>query len=67
MYYHTDTREVIGYLADSLKNAEDFGKSVRLDVDAEGNLKIKIGEGIWSPPFSSTPDPYRDNAKDSNG
>lgn len=62
MYFHTDTREVIGYLADSLKNAGDFGKRVRIDVDSEGCLKIKIGEGIWSPPFTPTHDPYRDNS-----
>lgn len=60
MYFHTDDPRMIGYLADVLKTAEDTGTRIRLDVDSEGNLKVKRGEGMWSPPFASTPDPYRD-------
>ena len=60
MYFHTDDTRLIGYLADVLKTAEDTNTRIRLDVDSEGNLKIKRGEGMWSPPFSGTPDPYRD-------
>lgn len=63
MYFHTDDERLIGYLADVLKNAEGLGTRIRLDVDSEGNLRIKRGEGIWSPPFASTPDPYRDEPK----
>lgn len=61
MYFHTDDKHLIGWLADVLKTAEDTGTRVRLDIDSEGNLKVKRGEGVWSPPFASTPDPYRDN------
>lgn len=63
MYFHADGPRMIGYLADVLKTAEDTGTRIRLDVDSEGNLRIKRGEGIWSPPFASTPDPYRDEPK----
>lgn len=62
MYFHTDNKATIGNLADALANAEDFGKRVRFDVDDFGRLRYKVGEGMWSPPIDSTPDPYRDPA-----
>lgn len=64
MYFHTDDKRLIGYLADVLKTAEDTGTRIRLDVDSKGELRVKRGEGIWSPPFASTPDPYRDTTWD---
>lgn len=60
MYFHTDDVNLINEIADNLNFAAIHGKRVRLDVDAAGTLKMKIGEGMWSPPFDSTPDPYRD-------
>lgn len=60
MYFHTDDSTMAGYIADVAKTAEDTHTRLRLDVDSEGNLRIKRGEGVWSPPFASTPDPYRD-------
>lgn len=59
MYFHTDDPRLIGYLADILKTAEDTGTRIRIDVYG-GQLRIKRGEGMWSPPFDSTPDEYRD-------
>lgn len=60
MYFHTDDLTVVNNLAEALSFASVNDKRVRLDVDDSGNLKVKIGEGIWSAPISSTPDPYRD-------
>jgi hypothetical protein len=63
MYFHTDDKSLIGYLADVFKTAEETGTRIRLNVNSDGSLIIKRGEGIWSPPFASTPDPYRDSPK----
>lgn len=60
MYFHTNEPNVIDRLADALNFANAHGKRVRIDVDDAGNLKYKIGEGMWSEPISSTKDPYRD-------
>jgi hypothetical protein len=54
--YHTDNPQDIERLAACLEHARDYGKRVRLDV-VDGSLKVKIGEGIWSAPMASTPDP----------
>lgn len=63
MYFHTDDKALIGYLADVFKTAEETGTRIRLNVDGEGNLTVKRGEGVWSPPFASTADPYRDRTQ----
>lgn len=60
MYFHTDNNDVITTLMHALSVAMVQEKRVRIDVDSEGNLKYKIGEGMWSAPVWSTPDPYRD-------
>lgn len=59
MYFHTDDIALIGYLADVFKTAETTGTRIRINVNEGGDLIIKRGEGIWSPPFHSTADPYR--------
>lgn len=62
MYFHTDSasaKDLINALTD---RALDTDARLRIDVDREGSLRIKIGEGMWSAPFASTPDPYRDNS-----
>ena len=62
MYFHTDEPAMILLIAGIAQRAIENGQSLRFDIDSEGNLKMKRGEGIWSAPFASTPDPYRDNS-----
>ena len=59
-YFHTDSPKMISWLADVLATARDTETRIRIDVDSEGRLKVKRGEGMWSPPFESTEDPWRD-------
>lgn len=63
MYFHTDSYQTVASLSAVLNDAYEQGQRVRIDVDTQGNLRIKRGEGIWSPPFASTPDPYREMDK----
>lgn len=60
MYFHTDEPTMISWLANVLDQARVNRRSVRFDVTSEGALKVKIGEGMWTHPFPSTPDPHRD-------
>ena len=57
---------LIDYLAEAITRAQAEGKSVRFDIDeaiAPGTgvrtpiIKYKIGEGMWSAPTFSQPDP----------
>lgn len=64
MYFHSDN-DPMGYIEDmgkAIAYAAQEGRRVRINVDGNGNLTYKIGEGGWSPPFHSTPDPYRDKS-----
>ena len=61
MYFHTDDMNTVDILMYALTDASANNKRVRIDVDHEGNLTFKIGEGMWSAPIASTPDPHRDN------
>lgn len=61
MYYHTDDQSMVNWLAVALSNAAVAERCVRLDVDSEGRLRVKVGEGVWTSPFASTPDPYRNS------
>lgn len=61
MYYHTDELNMLRWLADVFTTAAIYERRVRLDVDEKGRLKVKVGEGGWTPPLAGTPDPYRDN------
>ena len=61
MYFHTDDMNTVDILMYALTDASANNKRVRIDVDHEGNLTFKVGEGMWSAPIASTPDPYRDN------
>lgn len=56
MYFHTDNVGTMGRLRLALANAD----KIRFSVDSAGRLKFKVGEGMWSEPIPSTPDPYRD-------
>lgn len=62
MYFHTDNADTIETLSLALDVAVQQEKRIRFDVDENGQLKYKIGEGMWSAPISSTLDPYRDGA-----
>jgi hypothetical protein len=62
MYFHHDN-DLMGCIEDfgkSVAYAAQEGRRVRIDVDDKGRLRYKIGDGMWSAPISSTPDPYRD-------
>lgn len=61
-YFHTDNESTVIRLAIALTIAMQDDKRVRFDVDELGRLKYKIGEGMWSEPINSTPDPYRDQS-----
>lgn len=60
MYFHTTDQQTLEMLESYIGNALHDGRSVRFDVDGNGSLKVKLGEGMWSAPIRSTPDPYRD-------
>lgn len=62
-YFHTDDPVTISFLGWTMLLAEKHGQRVRIDVE-NGELKIKRGEGMWSPPLASTPDPYRDTSNE---
>jgi hypothetical protein len=60
MYFYCDSDQTISWLSDVLTTCKTLGRTIRFDVDAEGNLRVKAGEGIWSAPIASSPDPFRD-------
>lgn len=60
MYFHTDSDSAREFLDVVTRLANEDGQRLRIDVDADGSLRIKRGEGTWSAPIRSTPDPYRD-------
>lgn len=60
MYFHTDDPRTVFFLMNVMREADEQGQSIRIDVDAHGNLKVKRGQGMWSPPLVGTPDPNRD-------
>lgn len=62
MYFHSDDPTLTQFVANVAQLAVEHGQRLRIDVDAEGNLRIKRGEGAWSAPFRSTHDPYRDQS-----
>lgn len=66
MYFHTDSGSARHFIEQVARLADERGQRLRIDVDSAGNLRIKRGDGMWSAPIASTPDPYRDasvNAK----
>lgn len=62
MYFHTHSARTANYIAAVCESAADNDQRVRIDVDDSGALRIKRGEGAWSPPIASDPDPYRDKS-----
>lgn len=62
MYFSTDDPNLMSTLGYLLTEGAKQGGRIRFDVDENGRLKYKAGEGMWSPPISSTPDPYRDGS-----
>jgi hypothetical protein len=63
-YFHTDDPRTTLWLANVLSQAKQNGHRVRLSVDSNNNLRVKIEGGMWTAPISSTPDPYRDSRCD---
>lgn len=59
-YYHTDDPRTIGWLENVMRTARENGNAVRLSTGADGTLKVKVGQGMWTAPLSSTHDEYRD-------
>lgn len=60
MYFSTDSTSAREFIENVARLATENDQRLRIDVDSAGNLRIKRGEGIWSAPIMSTPDPYRD-------
>lgn len=60
MYFHTDSPSARYFISEVARLADEQGQSLRIAVDADGSLRIKRGEGVWSAPIVSTPDPNRD-------
>lgn len=61
MYFHTNDPRSIEFIVNVASLALEQGQRLRIDTDEKGNLRIKRGEGMWSPPLGGEPDPYRDN------
>lgn len=59
MYFHTDDQVTIAFIENVARLANKNEQRLRIDVSPTGELRIKRGEGIWSPPIPSEPDPYR--------
>jgi hypothetical protein len=64
MYFHTDNRDSVEFFIQMLAQAFNDDRRIRINVDEHGSLTYKIGEGGWSHPIRSTPDPYRDPQPD---
>lgn len=61
-YFMTENPQTLAWLVGVIQTAIDNGQKVRFAV--QGNaLSVKRGEGGWSPPLFSDPDPYRDTAE----
>lgn len=60
MYFHTDEDVLLDWFERVVKRAKEDNISLRLDVTSQGGLRVKLGEGMWTAPFASTPDPQRD-------
>lgn len=62
MYFHTDNQTVLDTLAYAIVHAQQCCARLRIQTDDKGRIQYKIGEGMWSGPINSTPDPYRDGS-----
>jgi len=60
-YFHTDSPTTLDWLARVVLNAEQNNRSLRFRT-VGNDLMVKVGEGAWTAPIGSTPDPYRDNS-----
>ena len=50
--------DAILHLAEAATRADAEGRRLRVCVEGHA-FKYKVGEGMWSPPFYSQPDPYQ--------
>lgn len=60
MYFHTDSTSAREFIENVARLATENDQRLRIKVNDDGSLCIKRGEGVWSAPIASTPDPYRD-------
>ena len=60
MYFHTDSLSALELISALTHTAHLQGSSLRIDVDDHGNLRMKVGGGMWTAPIVSTPDNYRE-------
>lgn len=60
-YFHTDSPTTLDWLARVVMRAEAEGMRLRFRTQGT-TLQVKLGEGTWTAPIESTPDPYRDNS-----
>ena len=60
-YFHTDNAKDVAWLAAVFTQAAENGRKVRLLTEGT-TLKVKVGEGGWTPALVGTPDPYRDQS-----
>lgn len=59
-YYHTDDPRMLQWLENVLRTTREQNRCIRFRTEGT-TLKVKVGEGVWTAPFQSTPDPYRDS------
>lgn len=62
MYFATHNPNTLATLSEAVSRADWKGQRFRINVDSDGNLTFKVGEGMWSAPYASDLDPYRDNS-----
>jgi hypothetical protein len=60
-YFMTDDPVTLDYLARVITLARENNQRLRIRTDSENRMQIKRGEGMWTPPFPSMPDQYRDS------
>lgn len=60
MYFHTDDARTLAWLETVIKRAKEDELSLRFQITADAGLKVKLGGGMWTAPFASTPDLQRD-------
>lgn len=60
MYFHTDSTGDLNWLAKVTERAAANNLPLRIKVTEEGELMVKLGGGMWTPPMVGTHDINRD-------
>jgi hypothetical protein len=63
-YFHTDSAQTVGWLANVFAQAAEQNRRVRIQTNEYNQLRLKVGEGVWTAPIASTPDEYRESVPD---